>query len=70
MSQQKNTNKTQEADKHTMNTSDNSTDKDDIQRIIDNAQLVHQELSSLIADMENDDFWTAPYEGEQDKYAK
>lgn len=52
-----------------MSTSDTSTnDDDDIKRIVANANALHAELSSIISDMDNDDFWSEPYQGESDKY--
>jgi hypothetical protein len=44
-------------------------DKENIQPIVANAQALHNELEGLLNDMEQEDFWTAPYEGEQDKYS-
>jgi hypothetical protein len=53
-----------------MSESDTSTGKDDIKDIVANAQALHGELSSLLDDMEQDEFWSAPYEGESDKFNK
>lgn len=46
------------------------TDKENLESIVANAQALHNELQSLLEDMEQEDFWSAPYEGEQDKYSK